>query len=173
MIISDDWTNWLDANDIKVSDALGIQGHQAFTFSRFVVAQAERHPEYLVHLLEQNSLAIPFTQEHPDALWHSPNIDASEIEFMRQLRCFRNFHMLWLYWRDLSGQAKLSETCTHVSWLADTCIKLAHEWSYKAVQQQLRITSAQLLPLIVIGMGKYGSEELNVSSDIDLIFCFT
>lgn len=173
MIISDDWTNWLDANDIKVSDALGNQGHQAFTFSRFVVAQAERHPEYLVHLLEQNSLKIPFTSEHPDALWRSPENDSSEIEFMCQLRCFRNFHMLWLYWRDLSGQAELSETCAHVSWLADTCIELAHEWSYKAVQQQLRITSAQLLPLIVIGMGKYGSEELNVSSDIDLIFCFT
>ena len=41
------------------------------------------------------------------------------------------------------------------------------------ISQQFRLGDARLLPLIIIGMGKYGSEELNVSSDIDLIFCFS
>ena len=173
MIISENWNNWLEHSDIIVRDDLIDEGHRVFSFSRFVATQVTRNPQILSHLEQHRCLQSIFSEEHPGALLYAPDSNLSESEFMAELRKFRNFHMVWLYWRDFAGLADLDETCAHVSWLADYCLHLAHDWAYASVKQQLRVTDADLLPLIIIGMGKYGSEELNVSSDIDLIFSYS
>src|SRR4029077_12691072 len=55
------------------------------------------------------------------------------------------------------GQAKLAEVCRAMSELADASIRTALEWLGEN-------------ELIVGAMGKLGGGELNVSSDIDLVF---
>ena len=77
--------------------------------------------------------------------------------------------------RDLAGVASLLEVVQAMSDLAD----LAVEQSYRSVMADLvevhgipRTSSGRPQEMIVIGMGKLGGRELNVSSDIDLVMLY-
>ncbi len=74
----------------------------------------------------------------------------------RALRELRNRVLLRVMARDLSGRADLEEVCATMSDLAEV-----------AISRALADTD-----LIVVGMGKLGGRELNVSSDIDLVFLY-
>ena len=91
------------------------------------------------------------------------------------LRQFRQREMLRLIWRDLSALASLDETLDELSELADVCIRQAldrlYDWAV-AKSGVPRGSDGKAQRLIVLGMGKLGARELNLSSDIDLIFCF-
>ncbi|MCB1799918.1 MAG: bifunctional glutamine synthetase adenylyltransferase/deadenyltransferase, partial [Gammaproteobacteria bacterium] len=92
-----------------------------------------------------------------------------------QLRRFRQREMLRIVWRDLGGLASLDETLEDLSELADVCIRQALECLYgwaTAKSGVPRTADGTAQQLIVLGMGKLGARELNLSSDIDLIFCF-
>ena len=91
------------------------------------------------------------------------------------LRRFRQHEMLRIIWRDLTGSASLDETFEDLSELADVCIRQSLELLYgwaTAKSGVPRADDGSAQHLIVIGMGKLGARELNLSSDIDLIFCF-
>ena len=92
------------------------------------------------------------------------------------LRYFRAYHMLRIVWRDFCRLADTLETVRDTSLLAEACI--AHALSHTQSELEERHgrpigkdTGAHQ-QLIVLAMGKLGARELNVSSDIDLIFAF-
>jgi glutamate-ammonia-ligase adenylyltransferase len=74
----------------------------------------------------------------------------------RRLRELRARVMVTLAHRDLNGLAPLSEVFDTMTALADECIGAA-----------ARACDAGL---VVVALGKLGGEELNVSSDVDLVF---
>lgn len=92
---------------------------------------------------------------------------------LRQLRK-RTFFLLMV--RDLSGMAPLEEVVSAMTVLADLCV----EQAYRSAVRDLLPTHgtprdpATGLPqeMIIIGMGKLGGGELNVSSDIDLVMLY-
>ena len=92
------------------------------------------------------------------------------------LRRQRNREQVRIIWRDLLREADLQETCRDLSELADTCIDEAYHWLYPRHCQQFGTPvgrrSGQPQHMIVLGMGKLGAGELNLSSDIDLIFAY-
>ncbi|HVQ62001.1 MAG TPA: bifunctional glutamine synthetase adenylyltransferase/deadenyltransferase, partial [Burkholderiales bacterium] len=84
-----------------------------------------------------------------------------------RLRRLRQRVMLRTMTRDLSGSADLGEVCGTMSALAEVAIGEALAF--------LEPEMAQGKPrpkLTVVGMGKLGGGELNVSSDIDLVFLY-
>lgn len=97
-----------------------------------------------------------------------------EDELGRRLRRFRNRQQVRIIWRDLNRQASLAETCGDLSDLADACIDGAYQWLYPRHCEQFGTPvgrrSGQPQHLVILGMGKLGAHELNLSSDIDLIF---
>src|SRR5204863_4719127 len=103
----------------------------------------------------------PFgAEEMARALLGSDSDD--ETAFKRRLRRLRQRVLLRTMARDLAvtdlhGQANLAEVCHAMSELADQSVCAALRW--------LREDA-----LIVVAMGKLGGGELNVSSDIDLVF---
>ncbi len=91
---------------------------------------------------------------------------------LRQLR-----QRVWLVVtaRDLTGQADLAEVTTAYTDLAETCIGAAldfHHARLAARHGEPRDAAGQVQKLVVVGMGKLGGGELNVSSDIDLIYLY-
>ena len=80
-----------------------------------------------------------------------------ESAFKRRLRRLRERVLLRVMARDLLQHAALDEVCATMSDLAETTIDAALDWLGAA-------------ELVVVGMGKLGGRELNVSSDIDLVF---
>ena len=95
---------------------------------------------------------------------------------MNALRRFKYRQLLRIGARDLLGDADLSVTTEELSRLADAC--LAEAWRdgggrrARAVRRAARRRRARETGLAVIGMGKLGGEELNYSSDIDLMFVY-
>ena len=91
------------------------------------------------------------------------------------LRRLRTWVLCHLAVRDLGGLANLAEVTETMTTLAEISIQLAHEVHLDAlVTRHGRPLSASgwEQELIIIGMGKLGGRELNVSSDIDLIFVY-
>ncbi|MCL4759673.1 MAG: bifunctional [glutamate--ammonia ligase]-adenylyl-L-tyrosine phosphorylase/[glutamate--ammonia-ligase] adenylyltransferase [Rhodocyclaceae bacterium] len=77
--------------------------------------------------------------------------------------------------RDLAGDADLAEVTETMTVLAETSIHHAHAILREALVRKYGVPlsrSGWEQELIVIGMGKLGGRELNVSSDIDLIFIY-
>jgi glutamate-ammonia-ligase adenylyltransferase len=77
--------------------------------------------------------------------------------------------------RDLAGLADLAEVTETMSTLAEVAVETALASLTGSLAERHgapRAASGRGQDLIVIGMGKLGGRELNVSSDIDLIFVY-
>lgn len=99
----------------------------------------------------------------------------AEVGLHQQLRRFRRDQMVRIIWRDLTRSAPLAETLEELSALADACIDQALNLLYKWALEKYgvpRSESGEQQYLVVLGMGKLGARELNLSSDIDLIFVY-
>ena len=94
----------------------------------------------------------------------------------RAMRRVRNLVIATLIERDLGGQADLAEVVETMSRFADFAVS-THVQALTRDMRALYGTpvgaeSGKVQELIVLGMGKLGGDELNVSSDIDLIFVY-
>jgi len=96
------------------------------------------------------------------------------------LRHFKVEQILRIGSRDLCGLAELEEVTAELSALAAACLQRAYEVCGRQLQDDfgkpLEIDEAgnqQLAEMTILGMGKFGGNELNFSSDIDLIFCYS
>ncbi|TSA57137.1 MAG: bifunctional glutamine synthetase adenylyltransferase/deadenyltransferase, partial [Methylophilaceae bacterium] len=98
-----------------------------------------------------------------------------EISLKSALRRLRQQVIARIIVRDLNQLAGLDEVLRTISHLAELAIKTAIKFltSWLGAQYGQATNSAgQGQDLIVVGMGKLGGYELNVSSDIDLIFAY-
>src|SRR6266853_2028068 len=82
------------------------------------------------------------------------------------LRLLRQRVMLRTLARDLSGRTDLDEVCGTMSALAEVAIDASLEYL------EPRMSGGPRPRLVVVGMGKLGGGELNVSSDVDLVFLY-
>lgn len=117
----------------------------------------------------------PFTQEAMLArLQDIPAHDEDALK--RALRKLRQAVMARLIVRDVGGLTDTDEVLTTISLLADVTVDTAHRHIEATLLAQYGqpIGNESQTPqsMIVVGMGKLGGYELNVSSDIDLIFLY-
>lgn len=92
------------------------------------------------------------------------------------MRRLRNLVIATLIRRDLSGQADLAEVVDTMTAFGDFAVQ-RHLAAVMADMVAIHGTpvgaeSGETQEMIVLGMGKLGGGELNVSSDIDLIFVY-
>jgi len=142
----------------------------ALECSPFLRQLVERHPDWLETLRTSGRLQ---NSSPPDAEILQHGIENSGLD--PALRQFRNREMLRLIWRDLSGLAPVEEILADLSTLADICLEAAvrfHSLAYEEKHGVPRNAEGQAQKIIVIGLGKLGGCELNLSSDIDITFCF-
>ncbi|MWV15357.1 bifunctional [glutamate--ammonia ligase]-adenylyl-L-tyrosine phosphorylase/[glutamate--ammonia-ligase] adenylyltransferase [Pseudomonas sp. L-22-4S-12] len=148
---------------------------RACALSDFVYQQVQRDGSLLPELAGSGELERALAPGELRGQLQACLLDcADEDELARRLRRFRNRQQLRIIWRDVNRLADLGETCRDLSDLADACIDLAYQWLYPqhCAQFGTPIGRRSGLPqhLVVLGMGKLGAHELNLSSDIDLIF---
>jgi len=94
---------------------------------------------------------------------------------LNTLRRFKYRHLLRIGCRDILGDADLTVTTEELSRLADVCLETAWRWAREKLEPQYGApegSDGMPTGLAVIGMGKLGGDELNYSSDIDLIFVY-
>ena len=89
------------------------------------------------------------------------------------LRRTRQLIVLAIIERDVRGQAALEEVCAAISAWARLAISIAVTQAGAELAASHGVpldANGQPQDLLVIGMGKLGGNELNVSSDVDLVF---
>ncbi|HEX4858981.1 MAG TPA: bifunctional [glutamate--ammonia ligase]-adenylyl-L-tyrosine phosphorylase/[glutamate--ammonia-ligase] adenylyltransferase, partial [Usitatibacteraceae bacterium] len=99
--------------------------------------------------------------------------DADEADFDRDLRLRRRQWFLHTLLRDVGGLASFDQTLAAITAFAEAAVRAATGFHRARLMQAWGLDSAAtgaLSELVVVGMGKLGGGELNVSSDIDLIF---
>jgi len=143
--------------------------------SDFVSEQVSRDPQMLLQLAELGWLDRSLEAgELRDALSELIAACDNEDTLALTLRRFRSRQQVRIIWRDLTRQAALAETCRDLSDLADASVDLAYHWLYTRHCEQFGVPtgrrSGNPQHMVILGMGKLGAHELNLSSDIDLIF---
>ena len=145
--------------------------------SDYVAASCVRHPRILPQLLDSGRLEHPYAEGEMDRHLAAALEGAADDQALgTALRRFRRQEMVRIIWRDIASLAVLDETLEDLSALADACIDralgLLHDWTVAEIGTP-RDASGKRQRMVVLGMGKLGARELNLSSDIDLIFAYT
>ncbi|MGB2131745.1 MAG: bifunctional glutamine synthetase adenylyltransferase/deadenyltransferase, partial [Marinobacterium sp.] len=163
------------------SETLQQQLIRTLIGSDFVAGQLQSHPDWLAELLESGDLDRVYDDTtYTDRLQaRLASVDDEKV-LHRELRLFRQREMVRLIWRDLNRLSDMRGTTRELSWFADACIDAALEWLYQQACQRWGTPHSRPdaegkrhpQRMVILGMGKLGAYELNLSSDIDLIFCF-
>ena len=93
----------------------------------------------------------------------------------RALRRARQLLILALMERDIQGAASLQEVCTAMSGFAAVVTQAALAQAGREIAEQYGTPHdglGQPQDLLAVAMGKGGADELNVSSDLDLVFVY-
>lgn len=145
--------------------------------SDFVIEQCVRDPLMLLQLVQSGELDRSFAPGELCAqIAAAVSVAETEDQLGRALRRQRARHQVRIIWRDLTRQADLIQTCRDLSDMADASIDQAYQWLYIRHCQQFGVPtgrrSGEPQQMVILGMGKLGAVELNLSSDIDLIFAY-
>ncbi|MEM9242429.1 MAG: bifunctional [glutamate--ammonia ligase]-adenylyl-L-tyrosine phosphorylase/[glutamate--ammonia-ligase] adenylyltransferase [Pseudomonadota bacterium] len=144
--------------------------------SNFAYSQWFARPKNLITLYESNDFNRLANRSRLSTLLQQRFESCHDINTLKQqLRHFYHYQLIRIIWHDINQLADLKTIMFNISILADVCIiqtldflqpYLEHDYGIpvdkKGNRQQLQ----------VMAMGKLGANELNLSSDIDLIFCY-
>ncbi len=162
----------LGLSGISVGDESAVVLRAAFGNSPYLARSALQEPVFLSSLLESG----------PDASLRatidSVSIDREErstSQVMADLRRAKRQAALAIALADISGVWPLERVTAALSNFADACVSASLRFLLKqaALQTSWETCAADDLEArtgsVILAMGKYGANELNYSSDIDLI----
>ena len=171
ILIAEQWQRLLAGDKILEGSAKQVLGG-----SEYANEWGQRYEERAEELTSSGDIHIIYDCDAYQQRLNSRLVSVSnDVMLKQQLRYFRQREMVRIIWRDLAGWADLSETTRDLSAMADTCIQQAlailHQWQSDELGVP-RNAEGREQELLVLGMGKLGARELNLSSDVDLIFSF-
>ena len=152
-----------------------------FGGSQYLTDMVLQDPSILEWLESEGQFYAPRTQEElvhdlTDWLEHGVSLE----DQFRLLRRFRKREMVRIGLRDLTRQSDLVETTEDLSNLADVCLAGAYEVCFQEFSARYGRPMGlddrgqpQPSEFAILGLGKLGGQELNFSSDIDLMFLYT
>lgn len=152
--------------------------------SQYLTELLVAHPDWLPLLLEADFLKYP---RQPQGLrreldhWLKPMLRSNDYEAaFRSLRQFKQREMLRIASRDLARLANALEVTAEISAVADICLDAVCRLCLQSLSQRLgrpyyldakgRWQESQFC---VLGLGKLGGQELNYSSDVDVLFVYS
>ena len=173
---------------LKQTPALACELCQVWVASDYAANLCIQNPAMLLDLINSSELERSVKNDFQAQLdvllqtFYSNDNDASELQeatkqaIKKTLRVYHQQQMLRIIWRDVCAKAPVMEVCADMSHLADAALhstlNLLHHWAVLQWGEPRGAESNDLQSLVVIGMGKLGAHELNLSSDIDLIFSY-
>lgn len=141
------------------------------------------HPDWLDLLLDVEALRFPRTDQgmrREVVSLVDPLLEKQDYAVaLSQLRRFKAREMLRIGARDLAGLGRVDELTRELSDVADLCLDGVYRvcWQrlcgrYGRPFHQLPEGGWQATPFCVLGLGKLGGQELNYSSDVDVMFVY-
>lgn len=139
-----------------------------FAASQFLANYCISHPDelYLAISERKKELTLKLLRARAQKeLIFPEDIDANSI--MKQLRMFKKRYLLRITLRDITDETDIRATMDELTFLAEVIISMALACSLKL--NHLRYGKPEESAIALIALGKLGGEELNYSSDVDLI----
>ena len=140
----------------------------AHLYSRFVQRLHRRYADFLPLL----ALGIP-TRESLTAAFAA--LVRTGFDTSAALRVLRQLTLERLAQLDCAQQASLDHVTRSMTWLAEVTLDIAWQQvlaDLDALHGAPTKGDGQRAEMWIVGMGKLGARELNVSSDIDLIYVY-
>lgn len=147
---------------------------QFFSMSDYLSHLLINYPEYLDSLVLARYVSLERTYEDMYNELYTAYLQLKEYEEkLRLIREFKIKETLRIGINDINDNLNIVEVSEQLSILADVIISI----TLKFVMEELEplygtIPDIQDSGLLVIGMGKLGSKELNYNSDLDLVFVY-
>ncbi len=169
------WEQHPDAFRRMMASAQGLRCLIAvFAYSPFLSEEILQHPEWAEELLEEDVLLRVRSAERTREVLEAslPPGPASPLDLSR----FRRRQMLRILVRDVLNLASLPEITGELTALADAILgtALARIEARLVAEFGSPVTrSGDAACFTVIALGKMGGNELNYSSDIDLMFLYS
>jgi len=170
------------AHQIGVNVSL-IEQHKAlilkaFFYSDFIRHVAVQYCDAFVELLPSLSEFDPeHAYEHYDLEKLQQNLRenllacSDETQANACIRKCRQLSMLHIAWHDFLSDQNIVDSLKVTSHLANILINESYTYLYQVLSEKFG-TPEQNQQLLILAMGKLGGNELNFSSDIDLIFTY-
>ncbi len=154
-----------------------------FSGSQALSEQLLGHPDWLPILLDLEGLAHPRKAQglrREVQAWLKPALDGQDYAgALRRLRVFRMRENLRIAARDLAGLGNVNVITRELSDLADTCLETVLTVCAAQITRRFGRPYHQSpdeqwveTPFCVLGMGKLGGQELNYSSDVDVLMVY-
>lgn len=153
-----------------------------FSYSRFLAESLVQQPELAIWLhrpSQRHGLERPKSLEDLHDAFARFETTAFDLSPAMILARFKRREYLRIMLRDVLGIATLADTTLELSRLADVLLDRARricqqrlENSYGAPRYLDAAGRLQPAHLAVLSLGKLGAQELNYSSDIDLMFLY-
>jgi len=166
-------------NDIKnrlEKNNAGQQLLHCWIGSEFAADLCIKYPGWLLDLLFHDEITVEKSlSDYQQDLRQQLSGIKTEEDVHRLLRLFRNRAMLRIIWRDFNRIASTQQTVSELTLLADVCVQQALGFLHQQLSNALgvpRNEKGEEQHLLVLAMGKHGAHELNLSSDVDLIFVY-
>ncbi len=147
---------------------------QFFSMSDFLSHLLINYPEYLDSLVLARYVSLERTyQDMYDELYEAYHQLNDYEDKLRLIREFKIKETLRIGINDINENLNIVEVSEQLSTLADVIISI----TLKFVMEELEpiygvIPDIEENGLLVLGMGKLGSRELNYNSDLDLVFVY-
>ncbi len=149
--------------------------------SAFLAGILCRKSDFAEQLLLQGGIDFPRNEAQMLADLRQLIPDQADFPQLKAgLRHYKVAQILRIGSRDLCGLAELEEVTAELSGLAATCLQRAYEICGRQLQEEFgepletdEEGRQQRAEMTILGMGKFGGNELNFSSDIDLIYCYS
>jgi [glutamine synthetase] adenylyltransferase / [glutamine synthetase]-adenylyl-L-tyrosine phosphorylase len=146
-----------------------------FSHSNFLTQEILETPEFLEQLISDGDMHRVRTRDQFRARLESqidPAAAPNPLPFAR----FRRQQILRILIRDVLGFGTLSDVTAELSALADAIVETAYDRIHRDLVSRYghpRSDKGEPAHFAVIALGKLGGEELNYSSDIDLMFLYS
>ena len=153
------------------------RAQKVLSISNYVADALPHEPQWFSAALAEDRLSQPLpratiSQWLDELSGHAE----SEEDWHKAVRVLRRRAMVQIIWRDLLRLAPTLETTRALSDLADECVVRSLEFLSRSLFERhgrpIGKESGNEQQMLVLGMGKLGAYELNLSSDIDLIFTY-
>jgi glutamate-ammonia-ligase adenylyltransferase len=147
---------------------------QLFSTSQYFSDLLGAHPDYL-DMLRVPLRRSPSQQELQDQLQAEVDAAFEESSVLRAFRRFRQRQLLRIGTNDIIRDRPLEEITRDISRVADAALEVALATALRHIVKRFGApftTAGQPARCVVLAFGKHGGEELNYSSDIDLMFLY-
>jgi len=147
-----------------------------FSYSAFLTDAVLRNPEQVLQVASSGSFyRVLSVEEYEERLYDLLGAGHGGVPSGVQLARFRRRQLLRIALRDVLGVADLAEVTGELSSLADAILSVTYRHlrdEYVMRHGEPRLPDGASCGFSVIALGKLGGQELNYSSDIDLMFVY-